>query len=96
MDIKSMIEKEGATIVDVREPGEYKAGHIEGSINLPMSNLKGQVDQYRAFSRPLILVCRSGSRSGMVTRFLRSSGMEEVYNGGAWDDIVFSKETQVV
>ena len=87
MNLKSLINTEGATIVDVREPGEFRTGHIEGSVNLPLSQLMQQTDQYRAMSRPLILVCRSGNRSGMVTQFLRARGLEEVYNGGAWDEV---------
>ena len=87
MDLKSLIHTEGARIVDVREPGEFAAGHIEGAHNLPLSKVMGQFDQYKALSRPLILVCRSGNRSGMVTQLLRAKGFEDVYNGGAWDDV---------
>ena len=89
MDLSTLLDKEGISLVDVREPGEFRSGHIEGSVNLPLSGLTRQVDQYRALGRPLILVCRSGSRSGMATQFLRAQGLEEVYNGGAWDDVQY-------
>lgn len=87
MDLKSLIHSESATIVDVREPGEFAAGHIEGSLNLPLSKVMSQFDRYEALGRPLILVCRSGNRSGMVTQLLRAKGFRDVYNGGAWDDV---------
>ncbi len=89
MDLKSLLKEEGATIVDVREPGEFRYGHVEGSINLPLSGLMQQVEQYRNMGRPLILVCHSGNRSGMATQFLRAKGIQEVYNGGAWDDVQY-------
>jgi len=40
-----------------------------------------------AMSKPLILVCRSGNRSGMATTMLQNNGATEVYNGGAWDSL---------
>jgi phage shock protein E len=73
----------GAVIVDVRSPGEYKAGHITGSKNFPLDNIQSKVAELKKLNKPVITVCRSGARSGMAKDILKSSGIE-VYNGGPW------------
>jgi rhodanese-related sulfurtransferase len=72
-------------LVDVREQAEWDAGHVEGAQFLPMSELPGRVAELPAGR--LAIVCRSGSRSGMVADWLASSGTDAVnVSGGmkAW------------
>jgi rhodanese-related sulfurtransferase len=78
--------KEGAVIVDVRTKGEFQAGHIEGSKNIPLDGVKTQVQQLKKSGKPVITVCRSGNRSAMAKSILSSAGIE-VYNGGAWTSL---------
>jgi len=73
----------GAVIIDVRSPGEYKAGHINGSKNFPLESIRNKVNELKKLGKPVITVCRSGTRSGMAKGILKSAGIE-VYNGGAW------------
>lgn len=73
----------GAVIIDVRSPGEYKDGHINGSLNFPLDNIRSKVDELKKSGKPVITVCRTGTRSSMATGILKSAGIE-VYNGGAW------------
>lgn len=63
----------GTLLVDVREPDEYAAGHIEGAVNLPLSSLR---DRYRelAADRPLAIYCGIGQRAYFATRFLAQHG----------------------
>jgi rhodanese-related sulfurtransferase len=69
--------------IDVREPGEYDAGHIPGVPLIPMNQIParfsevGEADEY-------VLICRSGNRSHMVAKFLKDNGIEQVtnFNGG--------------
>jgi phage shock protein E len=75
--------KEGAVIVDVRTKGEFQAGHIEGSKNIPLDGVKTQVQQLKKSGKAVITVCRSGNRSAVAKSILSSAGIE-VYNGGAW------------
>lgn len=75
--------KQGAIIVDVRTPEEFKDGTIKGARNIPLHTIGSQIDTLRKTGKPLITVCRSGARSGMAARQLRQAGIE-VYNGGAW------------
>ena len=76
----------GAIIVDVRTTGEFKAGHIPGSKNFPLDNIRTKVAELKKLNKPVITVCRSGARSGMAKGILKSAGIE-VYNGGAWTSL---------
>lgn len=67
----------GATLVDVREPFEYRQGHVPQAVNIPMSQLTsrlGEIDR----TRPVYVVCASGNRSGAVTDVLTSQGFRAV------------------
>ncbi len=73
--------KAGASprMIDVREPDEFAAAHIPGAENLPLSRL---AERYRTLPRDeeLILVCRSGNRSGMAQQFLEAQGYRNTRN----------------
>ncbi len=75
-----------AIIVDVRSASEYKAGHIPGSKNFPVDNIRSKVAELKKFNKPVITVCRSGARSSMAKGILKSAGIE-VYNGGPWTSL---------
>ncbi|GGG02202.1 rhodanese-like domain-containing protein [Paenibacillus aceti] len=66
-------------IIDVREPGEYIAGHIPGIPLIPMNDIPDYVQELDA-DREYIFVCRSGGRSYEVARFLKHNGFEKVHN----------------
>ncbi|HHJ51107.1 MAG TPA: rhodanese-like domain-containing protein [Phaeodactylibacter sp.] len=95
MDLRDLIQADGTTIVDVREPYEYAMGHVPGSINIPLGQVPGRLEEFRAMSKPLILICASGNRSGQATHFLQMNGIQEVYNGGSWATVNFLKMENV-
>lgn len=74
-------------LVDVREPDEFAAGHIDGARNIPLSQLGARLAELET-ERPLVLVCRSGNRSGYATMALQQAGYRNAENldGGmvAW------------
>lgn len=73
-------------LLDVREPQEFAAGRIEGSVHIPMSQLGARQEELPT-DRTILAVCRSGNRSGMVTQALQRAGYEaENLDGGvlAW------------
>ncbi|MGN6647563.1 MAG: rhodanese-like domain-containing protein [Cytophaga sp.] len=74
------------TIIDVRSPQEYTAGHGAGSINIPLQELKDHLTEIKAFAQPLVLCCASGYRSGQATDFLNGLGIS-CTNGGSWQQI---------
>lgn len=73
----------GALILDVRTPAEYKSGHIKGSVNIPVDSVRSRLQELQKKGKPIITCCRSGARSGMAAGILKQNGIE-VYNGGPW------------
>lgn len=76
--VRGLVES-GASIIDVREPGEYAAGHIRGAVNVPLSQLRDRLDELPQ-DRPLYVHCRSGQRSYYACRILAAHGFRDVYN----------------
>ncbi|MCB0795709.1 MAG: rhodanese-like domain-containing protein [Flavobacteriales bacterium] len=75
---------EGATLVDVRSPGEFASGHVDGSVNIPLDKVQGELKRFKSMEGPIVLVCASGNRSGQATRWLEQQGLRNVQNGGSW------------
>ncbi|HVC38002.1 MAG TPA: rhodanese-like domain-containing protein [Gammaproteobacteria bacterium] len=78
-------------IIDVREPGEYAAGHIPDVANIPRGLIEFKVDNHPLLSdrdMPLVLHCKGGGRSALATVALQELGFKNVVNmtGGfdAW------------
>jgi rhodanese-related sulfurtransferase len=68
-------------IVDVREPHEFKSGHIPGAVNHPLS----QFDPARLTQgKPVVLICQAGGRSATALRRALAAGRQDVshYAGG--------------
>ena len=86
IDLKQMV-KEGATIVDVRSAGEYNSGHIKGSINIPVDQLRNQLNKISNKEKTIITCCASGMRSASAKSILKSSGYTDVHNGGGWSSL---------
>lgn len=77
----------GALLVDVRTPEEWSEGHVEGAVNVPMGHLERRVPELAKRDRPIVLYCRSGSRSWRAQGTLQDIGFTQVYNLGpmsAW------------
>ena len=72
----------GAIILDVREPDEFRAGHVDASVNIPLDALAGEMKNLDK-RRPIVTCCRSGARSATAAAFLTRNGFM-AHNGGAW------------
>ena len=84
-----LINREDALVLDIREGNEFQMGHIVNSLHIPLSKLadrKSELEKHK--NKPIIAVCRSGSRSGAACSQLKKAGFENIYNlkGGimAW------------
>ncbi len=73
---------EGATLVDVRSPGEFAGGHIEGAVNIPVQDFSARAREIPK-GKPVVLYCASGMRSGSAAGMLRSGGRTDVHNLGS-------------
>ena len=82
IDFKALLA-EGAVIIDVRSPGEFKSGHIPGSINIPLQDIQ-RASSKLSKDKPIITCCASGIRSASAKSMLKASGFKEVHNGGGY------------
>lgn len=85
VDLAQLI-KNGAVIVDVRSKGEFASGHVKGSVNIPLEQITNNVSNLKKHAH-VIVCCRSGNRSGMAKRMLQSKGLNNVTNGGSWQNV---------
>ncbi|SDM80984.1 Rhodanese-related sulfurtransferase [Fictibacillus solisalsi] len=61
-----------AQLIDVREPDEFKKGHILGARNIPLTQMKQRKMEIRP-DKPVYLYCESGMRSARAAQFLRKN-----------------------
>ena len=71
----------GATIIDVREPGEYTEGHVPGAPLIPLGDVMERVDEFPATDEVLI-ICKSGGRSRQAAQYLRGQGIDAINIAG--------------
>lgn len=78
--------REHTLVLDVRSRGEHAAGHLEGSLNIPHTELRERLDEVReaADGRPVSVHCASGVRSYLATRVLRGEGLDARNLSGGW------------
>jgi phage shock protein E len=76
--------KQGAIIVDVRTKSEYSTGHIKGSENISVDQLRNNLHRLPDKQKTIITCCASGMRSASAKSMLKSNGYVNVYNGGSW------------
>jgi rhodanese-related sulfurtransferase len=76
----------GAIILDVRTQKEYEMGHIPGSINLSLGEIRERYVELDS-TKTYITCCSHGLRSVKAEQILKEKGFKHVYNGGAWTDL---------
>lgn len=84
-----VMQSQGALMIDVREPNEYAAGHAPGTQLIPLGQLERRLQELAAYKdKPVVLICRSGSRSGQAQELMAKAGFTQALNveGGmnAW------------
>ena len=88
-DATQLINREDALVLDIREDNEYHSGHIVNSVHIPLGHLDKRITELEKHkAKPIIVGCRSGSRSARACSMLKKQGFEHIYNlkGGimAW------------
>jgi rhodanese-related sulfurtransferase len=83
---------ENMILIDVRTQPEYtgELGHIKGTVLLPVQDITSWISNYENDKdKEIIMICRSGNRSGRATQYFLDNGFKDVYNmeGGmiAWN-----------
>lgn len=84
VNFRELAQKPNTVIIDVRTPAEFAEGHIGQSVNIPLQVLPDFIEDLEEFDN-IILICRSGNRSGYAQNFLRENGLQNSYNGGGWE-----------
>ena len=77
--LEKMKDVPNAVLLDVRSEQEYKDGHLEGSINMPINKIAG-IDISK--DTPRFVYCLSGARAGRAVAFLQKIGYDAVNLGG--------------
>ncbi len=89
MEATRLMNSGDALVLDIRDNGEYNGGRIPKSKNVPLAELDKRIDDFARFKdKPVIVTCRTNSRSGAAARLLKTKGFNNVYQlaGGfaAW------------
>ncbi len=79
--------KKGALVLDVRTPGEYQGGHVEGAVNIPVQDLESRLAELRDKNRAIVVYCASGMRSANAVKILSAAGYVDVTNAGGWGNL---------
>jgi rhodanese-related sulfurtransferase len=87
-EFSSKVTEAGVITLDVRTPGEFNEGHIEGAllVNFESGNFENEIaalDKTKTYA----VYCRSGSRSGQAVKIMSDAGFTNIYNlnGGVID-----------
>lgn len=95
-----LINHKNALIVDVRTDKEYQQGHVMNALHIPLGKLDDRMQELLAYKNtPVVMVCRSGARSGHAAVKLKKQGFSDVHNMGggmlAWERAKLPVTTEV-
>ena len=80
--VKEYSTTDGAVLLDVRTPDEYRQGHIPGSKNVPLQSISKVAGMIDNKSTSIFVHCLSGARSGQAAAILKQMGYTNVKNIG--------------
>ena len=75
--VSSQLRVDRVTVLDVRGEGEWKGGHLPGSLNVPVGSLEGRMNEIPR-DRPVIVHCQTGARAAIAVSLLRARGFTDV------------------
>ena len=92
VQLPQLMNHEGAIVLDVGEPAEFKKGHIPKAINMPVSQLKNdlsRLEKYRTKDTPIVLSSRANQHTNRAATILRKNNFSNLYtlSGGlvSWE-----------
>ncbi|RPG50083.1 MAG: rhodanese-like domain-containing protein [Gammaproteobacteria bacterium TMED1] len=75
----TLVNRDSALVIDVRETKDFNLGHIAGALNIPYASVDARLGELVSYKdRPLVLVCKMGQHSGTVGKKLKSSGFQDI------------------
>lgn len=88
MKLKEIAKNAGTKFIDVRSEMEFRSGHVQSAVNIPLDQLKNRYKEINGLGEfPVVFYCRSGNRSSQAVSYLRKLGFENIHNGGALEEI---------
>ncbi|MEY4516026.1 MAG: hypothetical protein RL180_372 [Pseudomonadota bacterium] len=63
-----LVNRDNAMLIDLRDPKDFREGHISGSRNIPFSRLKEHVEELREVNRPIVMICQMGQVAGTAVQ----------------------------
>ncbi len=85
----------GALVIDVRTSKEYAEGHLDGVLNIPYENTAELIKAIGTDkSRPVVVYCRSGGRSGAAQVKLTEAGYTNIFNGLGLRDMQAARDSK--
>lgn len=88
MVLQDVLNNKQTKFIDVRTLQEFQAGHFPEAQNLPLDVILDHADELKNLNAPIVLYCRSGARSGNAVMLLKEAGLQDVYNGGALENLL--------
>lgn len=81
-----------ALVIDVREPEEFAAGHLDKAENIPVGDVQSKVEEIKSklggdTSKLVAVYCASGNRAGKTKSMLEKAGFTHVFNAGGYRNL---------
>ena len=78
-NLVSLVNREGAMLVDIRDTKEYSSGHIAGALSMPVSSIDARIGELESHKeKTVVLVCKMGQHASATGRKLKALGFENV------------------
>ncbi|MEC8908405.1 rhodanese-like domain-containing protein [Thalassolituus sp.] len=75
----TMINRQNALVLDIRDKADFKAGHLVNAVNIPYASLAQRMNELdKERERPIVLVCKTGQTVSMAGKMLREKGFNAV------------------
>jgi rhodanese-related sulfurtransferase len=76
-----LMSRNKALVLDVRDPEEFAAGHIQGAKNIPLAELESRLKEIEKFKdKPILVHCQRGMRAKRACRLLKEQQFSQLHN----------------
>jgi len=76
-----MVNSQNAQLIDVRAKNKFETGYIQGSRNIPFTQLKDRMEEIRAIENPIIIICDMGVQAGAAVQLIGKDNVFRLEGG---------------
>lgn len=76
-----LVNRDNAMLIDLRDPKDFREGHISGSRSIPFSRLKEHLEELREVNRPIIMICQMGQVAGTAVQQVGGAHLHRLDGG---------------